>query len=57
VLFDQYKGAQVPPGKKSLAYALTLRSPEGTLTDQDADAICAAVVERLKTSVGAEQRA
>jgi phenylalanyl-tRNA synthetase beta chain len=57
LLFDQYKGAPVPAGKKSLAYALRLRAPDRTLTDADADALCAAVVARLQQAVGAEQRA
>jgi phenylalanyl-tRNA synthetase beta chain len=31
-LFDVYTGAQVGEGQKSLAYALTLRAPDRTLT-------------------------
>ena len=56
VLFDQYKGAPVPAGKKSLAYALSLRARDRTLTDADADALCAVVVARVKEQAGAEQR-
>jgi phenylalanyl-tRNA synthetase beta chain len=47
----------VPAGKKSLAYALRLRAPDRTLTDADADAFCAAVVQRVQAALGAEQRA
>jgi phenylalanyl-tRNA synthetase beta chain len=34
-LFDVYTGEQVPEGKKSLAFALRLRAPDRTLTDED----------------------
>jgi phenylalanyl-tRNA synthetase beta chain len=56
-LFDLYRGPQVPEGKKSLAFALELRSPSKTLTDEEAlgirDRIVAAAAERY----GAELRA
>ncbi|MFI5954145.1 phenylalanine--tRNA ligase subunit beta [Cryptosporangium sp. NPDC051539] len=35
-LFDVYAGAQVPEGRKSLAFALTLRAPDRTLTAEEA---------------------
>jgi phenylalanyl-tRNA synthetase beta chain len=34
-LFDVYSGPQVPEGKKSLAFALRMRAPDRTLTDED----------------------
>ncbi len=34
-LFDVYEGDQVPEGKKSLAFALRLRAPDRTLTDDE----------------------
>ncbi|MEO6605082.1 MAG: phenylalanine--tRNA ligase subunit beta [Aeromicrobium sp.] len=34
-LFDVYEGDQVPAGKKSLAFALRLRAPDRTLTDDE----------------------
>ena len=34
-LFDIYTGAPIPAGKKSVAYSLMFRSPEGTLTDAE----------------------
>ena len=34
-LFDVYDGDQVPEGKKSLAFALRLRAPDRTLTDDE----------------------
>lgn len=33
-LFDVYQGGSIPAGKKSLAYHLTFRSPDRTLTDK-----------------------
>ncbi|MGC8780971.1 MAG: phenylalanine--tRNA ligase subunit beta, partial [Anaerolineae bacterium] len=34
-LFDVYRGDQIPPGKKSLAYSLTFQAADRTLTDED----------------------
>jgi phenylalanyl-tRNA synthetase beta chain len=36
-LFDLYRGAQIGEGKKSMAYSLTLRSKEGTLSDAEVE--------------------
>ncbi len=55
-LFDVYRGAQVPAGKKSVAVGLTLRAPDRTLTDSEADALIDSVKDRLKASLGAEIR-
>jgi phenylalanyl-tRNA synthetase beta chain len=38
-LFDVYTGAPVPAGSRSLAYALTLRAPDRTLTSEEATAV------------------
>ncbi|MEP7104965.1 MAG: phenylalanine--tRNA ligase subunit beta, partial [Chloroflexota bacterium] len=46
--FDEYRGAQVPEGKKSIAVALTFRSPERTLTDSEVDAVMAEVRSALE---------
>ena len=37
-LFDVFRGKNVPPGQKSMAYAFTYRSPERTLTDAEVNA-------------------
>jgi phenylalanyl-tRNA synthetase beta chain len=37
--FDEYHGPQVPEGRKSIAFALTFRSPERTLTDAEVDKV------------------
>ena len=36
-LFDVYRGEQVEKGKKSLSFAISMRSYERTLTDEEAD--------------------
>ena len=40
-VFDVYRGEQVGEGKKSIAFAAAFQSPERTLSDEDAAAICA----------------
>ncbi|MDP2873479.1 MAG: phenylalanine--tRNA ligase subunit beta [Bacillota bacterium] len=51
-LFDVYRGAQVGAGKRSLAFALTFRSPEQTLTDEQVDLTCAQIVGRMADAGG-----
>ncbi|MDQ6772569.1 MAG: phenylalanine--tRNA ligase subunit beta [Candidatus Dormibacteraeota bacterium] len=41
--FDEYRGDQVGAGAKSVAFALTFRSPERTLTDAEVDPRMAAI--------------
>ena len=36
-LFDVYRGEQIEEGKKSLSFAISMRSYERTLTDEEAD--------------------
>ena len=55
-LFDVYRGAPVPEGKKSVAFGLSLRAADRTLTDVEADALCAAIRDRLKSVLDAEIR-
>lgn len=55
-LFDVYKGKQVGEGKKSVAYSISMRSHEGTLTDEQADAAVKRVLKEL-AKLGAELRA
>ena len=55
-LFDVYKGKQIEDGKKSVSYSLTLRSHEGTLTDEQADGAVKKALKAL-SAIGAELRA
>ena len=54
-LFDVYEGAQIPDGKKSVAYSVWLRSADSTLTDKEIDEINAKIIKKLE-GVGAELR-
>ena len=56
-LFDVYRGAPVPEGRKSVAFGLSLRAADRTLTDTEADALITAIRARLKSTVNAEIRA
>ena len=55
-LFDVYKGASVAPGKKSVAYSMTLRAPDRTLTVEECDRAVAKVLKELE-KLGAKLRA
>jgi phenylalanyl-tRNA synthetase beta chain len=55
-LFDVYIGAGVPDGHRSLAYRLSLRAPDHTLTADEANAIRDAAVAEAGRRVGAVLR-
>ncbi len=55
--FDVYRGEQVGPGRKSIAFAVIFQSPERTLSDEDASQLRTAIVEALAAHFGAELRA
>jgi phenylalanyl-tRNA synthetase beta chain len=58
-LFDQFSdpaGIRVPAGQKSLAYSLTYRSAERTLTADEVNAAHARLKERLKASLSVSFR-
>ena len=52
-LFDVYTGVGIPEGKKSVAFSLTLRSDDGTLTDDHAEEAVRAVLDALRENFGA----
>jgi phenylalanyl-tRNA synthetase beta chain len=56
-LFDVYTGPPVPEGSRSLAFALTLRAPDRTLTSEEATAVRDAAVAEAARRVGAQLRA
>jgi phenylalanyl-tRNA synthetase beta chain len=56
-LFDVYTGPPVPAGSRSLAFALTLRAPDRTLTSEEATAVRDAAVAAAASGMGAELRA
>ena len=55
-LFDIYRGDQVPELKKSIAFSLTYRSEEKTLTDEEANEVHDKIVKKLKEEFGASIR-
>jgi len=55
-LFDIYRGPQLDPGKKSLAYSLTYQAPDRTLTDAEAAQVRQRIVRRLEQEFGAKLR-
>lgn len=54
-LFDVYQGEQIQKGKKSVSYSISMRSHDGTLTDDQADKAMEKVLKGLK-EIGAELR-
>ncbi|MCL1919841.1 MAG: phenylalanine--tRNA ligase subunit beta [Kiritimatiellaeota bacterium] len=55
-LFDIFQSKEIGKGKRSLAYALTFRSPERTLTDAEVNAAFARIVQALKDGLRVEVR-
>jgi phenylalanyl-tRNA synthetase beta chain len=56
-VFDVYRGAPVPAGRKSVAFSVAFQSPERTLTDDDAQRLRTAIVGELEDRFRAELRA
>jgi len=54
--FDEYRGAQFAEGRKSVAFTLTFRSPERTLTDAEVDGVMAEIRLGLEKRHGARFR-
>jgi phenylalanyl-tRNA synthetase beta chain len=55
-LFDEYVGAPIPDGRKSLAYAISYRASDRTLTDDEVNALQAELIEKLKAEFAVELR-
>ena len=54
-LFDLYEGAQIPPGMRSLAFTITYRHPDRTLTEAEINA-AQARIEAALSKLGAALR-
>lgn len=55
-VFDRFVGPSLPEGTHSLAFALTLRAEERTLTDAEIDAAIGSAVQAATQKHGAQQR-
>jgi phenylalanyl-tRNA synthetase beta chain len=55
-LFDVYKGKQVAEGMKSMAWSITFRAEDRTLTDDEVQKVMIGILEELKNSTGAQLR-
>ena len=53
---DEYKGKQIPAGKKSVTIRLVIGSNEKTLTGQEIEQVANSVLKRLSKTVNAEIR-
>ncbi len=55
-LFDEFRGAGVPEGKRSLAWRLTFRHPERTLRDKEIDGRRSQLLKTLEKELGVVPR-
>ncbi|GAA0863340.1 phenylalanine--tRNA ligase subunit beta [Paraclostridium tenue] len=55
-LFDVYKGAQIEQGHKSIAYSITYRSKDKTLTDEEVAKVHDKIVSELSEKLNANLR-
>jgi phenylalanyl-tRNA synthetase beta chain len=55
--FDVYRGDQVGPGRKSIAFSVAFQAPDRTLTDEDAAELRNRIVDALSERFGAQLRA
>ncbi len=55
-IFDEYRGPQVPPGRKSLAVRVTLQRNDATITDEQADEAVGHAIAALERELGAQLR-
>ncbi len=56
VLFDEFRGAGVPEGMRSLAWRLTFRHPERTLRDKELEGRRAQLLKSLEGDLGVRPR-
>ena len=55
-LFDVYKGEQIEKGYKSVAYSISFRSNEKTLTDEEVNAPMKKILKELEDKLQAQLR-
>ena len=55
-LFDVYRGKQIPLGKKSIAYSISYRADNRTLTDEEVNKVHSKILKALEDEIGAQLR-
>ena len=55
-LFDVYEGAQIPDGKKSVAYAVSFRASDRSLTNEEINKIFTKIIKDLEYKLDAQLR-
>ncbi|MBI2361628.1 MAG: phenylalanine--tRNA ligase subunit beta [Deltaproteobacteria bacterium] len=55
-VFDQYRGSPIPEGKKSLAYTISYRAEDRTLTDSEVNQLHQQLAARVAELFGAQLR-
>lgn len=55
-IFDIYKGKGIPEGKMSIAFRITYRAFDRTLTSEEVDSIHSKLVEKIISETGSELR-
>jgi len=55
-VFDHYRGANIPAGKKSLAYTISYRAEDRTLTDGEVQALHQELLSQMSGLFGAQLR-
>ncbi len=55
-IFDVYKGKGIPEGKQSIAFRITYRAFDRTLTSEEIDSIHSELIEKIISKTGAQLR-
>ena len=55
-LFDVYEGSQIPEGKKSVAYAISFRAPDRSLTNEEINKVFNKILKDLEYKINAQLR-
>jgi phenylalanyl-tRNA synthetase beta chain len=55
-VFDEYRGPQIGEGKKSLAYKISYRAEDRTLTDSEINDIHQSLAEKVMSDFNAQIR-
>lgn len=53
ILFDYYKGKNLPEGKKNLGFRLYFKAPDRTLTDEEVDRFVNKIINEVTNNFGA----